>query len=123
VVLPGAARVTLRYILSVSEVEPDELAAVCENLLGPQGKEAYVTGLEILEERARSRGRQEGREEGREEGRLVEARAALGRVLARRGLALSPTHEARIASCSDLSLLERWLDDAVVAVSVDDVLK
>jgi hypothetical protein len=28
----------LRYILQVSEVEPDELGTLCENLLGPIGR-------------------------------------------------------------------------------------
>jgi len=57
-----------------------------------------------------------------EKGRIAEARGALSRVLARRGLTLSPEQEARIAACEDLAALERWLDQAVTAASADEAL-
>ena len=63
-----------------------------------------------------------GRLEGQLEGRLVEARAAVRRVLARRQLALSQDDDTRIDACTDLATLERWLDRAVTAVSVSDAL-
>jgi hypothetical protein len=59
---------------------------------------------------------------GRLEGRLVEARAAVRRVLALRQLALSPDDDARIEVCTDLATLESWHDRAVTAVSVSDAL-
>ena len=57
-----------------------------------------------------------------EEGRMVGARAALRRVLARRELSLSPEDEARIEACANLATLERWLDQAIVASSAADAL-
>jgi hypothetical protein len=60
--------------------------------------------------------------EGRLEGRLTEARAALRRVLARCQLAPSKDDDARIEACTDLAILERWLDRAVTAVSASDAL-
>ncbi|TMQ21576.1 MAG: hypothetical protein E6J90_14065 [Deltaproteobacteria bacterium] len=66
--------------------------------------------------------KQELIDEGIEKGRLSEARAALRRVLARRQLAPSKDDDARIEACTDLAVLERWLDSAVTAVSVSDVL-
>jgi len=68
------------------------------------------------------KGRLEGQLEGQLEGRLVEARAAVRRVLARRQLALSQDDDTRIDACTDLATLERWLDRAVTAVSVSDAL-
>ncbi len=65
----------------------------------------------------------EGRDEGREEGRLVQARAALRRVLARRKLALSAEEDARIDGCASLEDLERWHDAAVDAASAADALR
>jgi len=56
------------------------------------------------------------------QGRLTEARAALRRVLARRQLTPSKGDDARIEACTDLAILERWLDRAVTAVSVSDAL-
>jgi hypothetical protein len=60
--------------------------------------------------------------EGRLEGQLIAARAALRRVLARRQLTLSQNDDARIEACTELPTLERWLDQAVTAVSVSDAL-
>ncbi|WP_242516716.1 hypothetical protein [Sorangium cellulosum] len=56
------------------------------------------------------------------EGQLIEARAVLRRVLARRGLALTSTQEAQIDGCSDLATLERWHDQAVTASSAEEAL-
>jgi hypothetical protein len=56
------------------------------------------------------------------EGRLTEARAALRRVLAGRQLTPSKDDDARIDACTDLAILERWLDQAITAASISDVL-
>ena len=63
------------------------------------------------------------RDEGRDEGQLTHARAALRRVLARRGLTLTTAEATRIEVCADLATLDRWLDEAVVAPSVADALR
>ncbi|WP_231864299.1 hypothetical protein [Sorangium cellulosum] len=65
---------------------------------------------------------EKGIEQGIEKGQLTAARAALRKVLARRGLALSALHEAQIDACSELATLDRWLDQAVMATSADDAL-
>lgn len=52
------------------------------------------------------------------QGHLEATRAALRRVLRRRGLALGAADDARIDACPDLVTLERWLDEAAVAASV-----
>jgi hypothetical protein len=75
-------------------------------------------GYESLEEIQRK-----GRDEGRDEGRLLEARNALRRVLARRKLPLGPDDVARIDSCTDVERLERWHDRAVDAASTREALE
>ena len=60
--------------------------------------------------------------EGREKGRLEATRAALRRVLASRRLIPSEQEGARIAACSDVAVLDRWLDRAGIASSVGEVL-
>ncbi len=59
----------------------------------------------------------------RNEGHLEQARSALRRVLAVRGLATSPDDEARIEACTTLATLERWLDQALTASNVTEALR
>ncbi len=80
-------------------------------------------GLKAGLRRGRKEGREEGREEGLGAGRLVEARSALRRVLARRKLALRPEDDAKIEGCSDLTTLERWLDESIEAKSAAQALR
>jgi hypothetical protein len=56
-----------------------------------------------------------------EEGRLADARAALRRVLALRGLVVRPEDDARVDACTDLPTLERWHDAAVVATTATEI--
>lgn len=83
---------------------------ILRNLLQRRG----VESLEALEEQVRQEGQQE---------RRIEARAALRRVLARRGLAVSAELEARIEACGDLPTLGRWLEEAAVATSAAEALE
>ena len=57
------------------------------------------------------------------EGREQATRDAIARVLARRGLALDPSHQARLAECSDMVTLDQWLDEAVSAASAEEALR
>lgn len=68
------------------------------------------------------KGLEKGLEKGRDEGRLVEARSALRRVLARRNLPLSPEDNARIEACSELDTLACWLDGAILARTAAEAL-
>lgn len=77
----------------------------------PQMKQRLLQGL-----------RQEVQQEGRQEGQLTATRASLRRVLAGRQLTPSRDDDARIEACADLTTLERWLDRAITAASVSDVL-
>jgi len=60
--------------------------------------------------------------EGRLEGRLEATRAALRRVLASRRFVPGEQDDARILACSDVATLERWLERAVTARSLAEVL-
>jgi hypothetical protein len=115
-VLPGhelRAPGVLRNPVPVEALYDREVAheVALRNLLQRRGYDS----LEAVHE--------EGREEGRQEGRVVEARAALRRVLARRKLALTPADEARIEACGDLRRLEAWHDQAIDAPSAADALR
>jgi hypothetical protein len=55
--------------------------------------------------------------------RLIEARSAVRRVLAKRKLPLSALEESRIETCSNLEMLERWLENAIDAPSAAHALE
>jgi len=43
-------------------------------------------------------------------------------ILARRGFELTPEQRRRITECTELAVLERWLDRSLSAASVDELL-
>jgi hypothetical protein len=74
-------------------------------------------------EHARELGLKEGLETGREEGQVLQARAALRHLLARRALATSAADEAKIDRCTDLRTLNHWLDQALTAETAAEALR
>jgi hypothetical protein len=71
---------------------------------------------------AREWGRDEGRTEGRAAGRAEEAARNLLTVLRVRGIAVQDAVRERILAETDPTRLERWLERAVLAASVAEVL-
>ena len=65
------------------------------------------------EARGEARGEAKGEARGKSE--------AILRVLARRGLAVTETQRERVLACQDAELLDRWLDLAVTAGSLDEL--
>lgn len=61
-----------------------------------------------------------GRAQGRQEGREALCNSLLA-ILEARGLATSPEERARIAECSELATLARWVQRAATATSLADV--
>jgi hypothetical protein len=66
--------------------------------------------------------RETGRDEGRNEGRAEEAARAVLTALRVRGIAVPDAARERILAQKDPSLLERWLEKAILAASVSDVI-
>jgi len=58
-----------------------------------------------------------------DKGQLTATRGSLRRVFARRQLTPNKDDDARIEACTDLATLERWLDRAITATSISDVLR
>jgi predicted transposase YdaD len=85
--------------------------------------EALNEGRDAGRIEGRNAGRIEGRDEGRKEGCANGVANALLRVLATRGLTVSREQEAQVRSCRDVPQLERWLDRALTATTVDEVLR
>ena len=85
-------------------------------------EEEFIVSMQGTWKEAREIGRNEGLNEGRNEGRAEEAALAVLTVLRVRGIAVPDTARERILAQKDLSLLERWHERAIVAVSLAEVL-
>jgi len=122
------------YLLrdAAPEVEAREVRGMLEQIAGPQGQEDIVNAGEQLIEQGRAegleRGRTEGLERGLERGRTEGLergrdglRAGIATALMARSVSLSEAGRARIASCSDIDTLTRWLGRAVTATSEAEV--
>jgi len=87
--------------------------------------EAMMKGYEYQSDFAKkyvAQGRAEGRDEGRDEGRTETRASDVLTVFRVRGIAVPDAARERILAQKDPSLLERWLEKAIVAASVDEVL-
>jgi predicted transposase YdaD len=67
------------------------------------------------------KGRQVGHQEGKQEGKQEAEAAAVLTVLEARGFTLEAPVRERITSCKDLAQLQRWLRQAVVVQSVQEL--
>lgn len=139
-----ALSVLIRYILLVNrKTNAEELRSELGPLLGEGLDEVIMTDVQRMmaqvrketEQRlraeieadraARVKAEQEAREvraSAEKEARESRVRAVLA-ILRARGLSVSDAQRAQIEACTDLSALDRWLDRAVIAQSVDDVIR
>jgi predicted transposase/invertase (TIGR01784 family) len=87
------------------DVAAEDIRSILLQVAGPQGAEDVVNAAEQLIEQGRAEGRGEG------------LRAAIATALAARAVPLSEVGRARLASCTDVATLTRWLTRAVSATS------
>ena len=145
--LEGEAQALLRILhargLSVSEAERARMVSCDDRATLDEWLERALTASRVAEvfsvydvccrEFARrffAKGRAEGEVEGRAEGRLegkavgrVEGHArALLRILAARGLSVGDAECGAILCCGELAVLDAWIERALTARSVAEVL-
>ncbi len=81
--------------------------------------------LKRVHDESRSKGFAEGIEKGLEkgiqEGTRAGEKAALLLVVGARGIALSASETARMEACEDISVLQRWLQNAAFAETASAV--
>ncbi len=97
----------------VQDVDVGQIRTILLEVAGPEGQEDVMNAAEQLIA--------QGREEGREEGREAGLREAIAEVLEARALPLSEVGRARLASCTDVAMLTRWLKRAATASSEAEV--
>ncbi|WP_437956629.1 hypothetical protein WME76_35370 [Sorangium sp. So ce119] len=68
------------------------------------------------------RGVREGELKGMREGRLEGKRDTLQRLLARAGIGLTENESARIQACTDVTTLDRWIENVLGAKTATEVL-
>lgn len=102
----------LSYVLHVFG-EGSPIVAIIMETLGRAVKEMYVTLADKL--------RAEGRKEGRVEGRIAAKAEDVLYVLRRRQGSVPSAVRKRVLATDDERLLQRWLDRALIAGSVDEV--
>jgi predicted transposase/invertase (TIGR01784 family) len=107
------------------EVEAEEVRTILQQIAGPHGQEDIVNAGERLIEQGRAeglaKGQAEGLAKGQAEGEAKGLRAAVAATLSARGLALSEPGRARLAACSDVTVLTTWVATAVTAATEADV--
>jgi hypothetical protein len=110
-------RAVFHYLLVVGDEGAREATGdMLESVVGSQRTEELMPGLyKKYLEKARQQGLAEGLAEGRAQDVL--------RILAVRGVHVDDTARQRILSCTDLSTLDRWLERAVKATRVAEVLE
>ena len=82
-----------------------------------------IVDLQRMGEKLLEKACKKASKKARNEGHLEQARSALRRVLAVRGLTTNPDDEARIEGCTTLATLERWHDQALTAASAAEALR
>jgi hypothetical protein len=87
-----------------------------------QGKATFPPFAQQLIDRGKLEGIREGKLDGIREGELRGKRDALLRFLARAGIALTDDERARIQACSEVAILDRWIDNVLGAKTAADVL-
>jgi hypothetical protein len=73
-------------------------------------------------ERGRAKGKAEGKAEAKAEGKAEGLRTAVLKILARRRLTPTAEQRRRIVGCTDLAVLERWLDRSLLVSTVAQLL-
>jgi len=113
----------LRYILEANDehLDPEELKALLERVIGPEAKDTIVTAAQQYIEQGRREGRQEGHQEGRQEGRQEAKTEVLLRLLRRRfGEAVDADIERRIAAGS-VQQIDTWTDRVISAATLAEL--
>ncbi len=97
-----------RYVLStIQDVDVREIRTILLEVAGTDGEEDVMNAAEQLIEQGRAEGEQRGEQKGLRDAIALSARA----------IPLSEVGRARLAACTDVAMLTRWLTRAGTATS------
>ncbi|WP_437911888.1 hypothetical protein WME73_30855 [Sorangium sp. So ce302] len=86
-----------------------------------EGEATFPFVRELLD-RGKLAGLREGELKGMREGKLEGKRDTLLRLLARADIVLTESESARIQACTDITTLDRWIDNVLAAKNAAEVL-
>lgn len=116
--LPSGAHeraVAARILLSLQH-------ALVKRAVRTPAEQEFIVTMQDAWEKGWEKARELGRDQGRNEGRAEEAARAVLTALRVRGLAVPEATRELILAQKDPSLLERWLEKAIVAASIAEVI-
>ncbi|WP_437634279.1 hypothetical protein [Sorangium sp. So ce854] len=87
-----------------------------------EGEATFPPFVQRLIDRGKLEGMREGELKGMREGRLEGKRDTLLRLLARAGIVLTEGESARIQACTDIVILDRWIENVLGAKTAAEVL-
>jgi hypothetical protein len=118
------ARAAVDAVLSLPDEQRLLYSILIEQALSEAARKALDmdTQIEKFFTEAHRRSFDRGKAEGKAEGEAKGEAKALVVFLKRRGLAITADQQDRILTCTDLATLDRWLDRALSASSVDELL-
>jgi hypothetical protein len=109
-----------RYVASMDLLELRQVLGKKTNRTVQE--EEFIVSTQNIVEKLQEEARREGRDEGRREGLAEGEVRALLTALRVRGIAVSDVERERILGQEDPKRLERWLERAIVATSLAEVL-
>ena len=124
----GQGLLTLYRVVRYMHYLGDEQASaavkrVLHSIMESQRAEAFMrTMAEVFRDQGREEWLAKGEAKGLAKGEAKGLAKALLRLLDVRGVSVDDSSRQRIQSCLDVALLERWLDRAVTATRVSEVL-
>jgi hypothetical protein len=117
---PQALYRVVRYVHKLGDEEAVEaVRCVLHSIMEPKRAEAF---MRTMEEVLKERGRQLGLAEGEARGEAKGLAKAVLRLLAARGLRVDEASRRRIQGCVDVLTLELWLERALSATQLSEVL-
>jgi hypothetical protein len=121
---PRALYRIIRYLHQLGDEQAHAaLRRVLASFMKPERAEALMRTMEeVLKERGREEGLAEGRAKGRAEGEARGLARAVLQLLTARGVRVDEASRRRIQRCRSVATLERWLERAVSATRISQVL-
>jgi len=110
----------LTYVLSVFGPE-SPLRGILLESTRKETRQLYATMRDEFIAKGKAEGLAEGRARGEARGEARGIARMLERLLETRGLALTDELRERLAGCRDETLLKRWFDRAVTAMTLTEV--
>lgn len=121
---PQAAYRVVRYLHHLGDVRVLEaINRVLQSIMESERAEAIMkTAAEVLREQGHQKGVVEGEARGLAKGRASGMAGAILRLLAAKRVPVDERSRQRIEACMDVATLEHWLDRALNATRISEVL-